>query len=434
MAVNYSNLFTLRLKAIITAITTLRTWYTDLDTIKADFDTKYVSASSQNLLGPMRDRIEASYSNAFSAIQVLAESTDLVLTDRATILNELPQLTNDSIQSVLPEIINDMIVNSQSVAASTVTIGAVTTVKTNANAGSLITSKKLSGIDNPAYYATANRKYADLDSQLSLTNDTLKITCVADSETDGTSFGAERFVVSGKPQAPSLFHWLSKGSDGATSITVAQGASIANLTFDSFTSNVPDGWSVVAGTAGVSFLSESVEIVNTGLSLEIAGNCELSLPVSPQPLGHYCLGLLVKSDGLVSGATLNVFLEGTGYTTEASTTREIVMNATALNAQTSFDLESFNVVLPAVVPDDLTIRIEVTGMSAGKIYIDFGFFTPFVYHDGIALLIAGGREAFLRDDNFTFNVTNNDAGAYQAFFRDRYGVQLPTSGSPTLAY
>lgn len=438
MAVNYSNLFTLNLKAIIAAVTTMKTWYTDLASIESDINTKYVSASTQYLLGPMKQTVDTAYSAAFSAIQAMVGRATTVLTDRDLILDEMPQLTSQDVQTVLDGIIGEMISGSHTILQNVVTIGAVSSVKTNANAGTIITSKKLSGIDAPAFYARANRKYADLDSQLSLTSDTLKVICTTDSESDGAQYGSETFVVTGKPTAPSLFHWLSKGSGGSTTFTVAQGASLSSdLAFNSFSANLPNGFTAVIGTAGVHFLEETVEVVGgSGSSLEIAGNCELSLPVANLvlPLGHYCVGFLIKSDGLVTGATLNIFLEGTGYTTEGSTTREIVMDATALNAQTNFDLESFNVVLPATVPDDLTLRIEVTGMSAGKIYIDAGFIVRPTYHNGIAVVVSAGRERFLRGDTFTFDVTNSDASAYQTFFRDAFGVQLPSSGSPSIAY
>lgn len=436
MAIGYSNLFTQRLKAIISAVNLMDDWYTDMETIRTDINTKFVTAGSQNLLGNMLMNVDAALNSGFASIASMASQAILVLTDRTTILNELPQLTSGDVQSVLRELIVDMNNNSQSVAASTVTIGALTSAKTNTNAGTLVLSKKLSGIDNPAFYAQSNKEYANIDSQLSLTSDSLRVVCTSDSELNGLSPGSERFSISGKPQAPSLLHYLSKGSGGPTQTQTAQSISVANLGFDSFVSNVPSGWTVVAGTAGVHFLAETTEVVYaTGSSLEIAGNCELSFPIASivQPLGHYNCGFLVKSDGLVTGAVLNVFFEGTGYTTEG-TGNEINLDATALNAQTSFDIENFAVVLPAVTPSDLTLRIEVTGMSAGKIYLDFGWLSRPAYHDGIAIQVIAGREIFLQGDTFSFDVTNDDAGTYQKFFRDQFGVQLPTSGSPTIAF
>lgn len=435
MAINYTNLFTNRLKAIISAVNLMDDWYSDLETIRSDINTKFVAAGSQNLLGIMQTSVNTSLDQGFSAITLMASRANDVLVDRTTVLNELPRLLSSDIQSVVDELIKDMNENSESVAASTVTIGSVTKTTTNTNTGTIILSKKLSGIDAPAYYSRVNREYANIDSQLSLTSDSLRVCCTADSEVDRTSSGSERFVITGKPQAPSLLHYLSKGSGGSTFITTAQASSVVNLGFDSFASNVPSGWTVVSGTAGTDFLAETTEIVYTGSSLEIAGNCELSLPIESfvQPLGHYNCGFLVKSDGLVTGAVLNVFLEGTGYTTEG-TGNEIDMNAAALNAQTAFDVENFAVVLPATTPSNLTLRIEVTGMSAGKIYLDFGWLSRPAYHNGIAIQVISGREVFLRDDQFAFDVTNNDSGTYQKFFRDQFGVQLPTSGSPTIAF
>lgn len=432
MAINYSDLFTKRLKSIVTAVNTVNGWYTELSTIESDINTKLVSASSQNLLGIFLSQVDLGRSSTLGVINSLASLANNVLQDRDTILVNLPQVSSNSIDSILSAIIKEMNDNSDSVLNSTVTIGTITKTTTNTNTGSLFTSKLLDGVSNPAYYSSAKREYAGVTSELSLTSDSLVVTCVQDSETDGLTWGRERFQITGKPRSGSLFSWQSKGSGGPTSCSTAQAESVADLSFDAFTSNVPNGWTVVSGTAGTHFSEETTEVVNTGSSLLIEGNCELSIPVTLGTLTHYLGGFLIKSDGLVSGAVLNIFLEGTGYTTEGSD--EISMDATALNAQTAFGVESFNTVTPATLPDNLTLRIEVTSMSAGSIYIDFGFLSRPVYHDGIAILPIAGREVYLRGDKFTFNVTNNDAGEYQKFFRDAFGVQLPSDASPTLAY
>ena len=105
-------------------------------------------------------------------------------------------------ESVINELIVEMNNASESVAASTVTIGAVTKTTVNTNTGTIILSKKLSGIDAPSFFAGANREYAGLDSQLSLTSDSIRVFCNFDSEQDGSSLGQERFTITGKPPAP----------------------------------------------------------------------------------------------------------------------------------------------------------------------------------------------------------------------------------------
>lgn len=436
MAIDYTDLFTLRIKSIVTAYQTMKTWYADLATIRGDVGTKMVSADSENLIGPVFNALQLSELSAESAVSTVGRSVDLILTDNTTILTNLPQLTSLSASEVAHQLVADMNVESESVAASAITVGSVTTTTQNSNAGTLYTSTKLDGISNPAIYAKANREYANITSQLALTSDAIVVTCTSDSETDRATKGKETFTVSGR-NYDVLYGADTPGNGGAVQIRTAQASSVVDLSFDTFTANVPNGWTTVAGTAGTSFLAENTEVVYaTGNSLEIAGNCELKIPIrsAVSVLGHYLAGFLVKSDGLVSGATLNIFIEGTGYTTEASGTNEIVMNATALNAQTAFAPEQFSVVFPNNLPSDLTLRIEVTGMSAGKIYLDFGFLSRLTYVGGIALGVIAGREVFLRGDRFAFDLSNDDAGDYQQFFRDFYGVQLPTSGSPTQAF
>jgi hypothetical protein len=56
-----------------------------------------------------------------------------------------------------------------------------------------------------------------------------------------------------------------------------------------------------------------------------------------------------------------------------------------------------------------------------------------VYHGGVAAAVVPGSSRFAAGDRFTFTVSNDAAGVFQEAFRKNYGVQLPSSGAPTIA-
>jgi hypothetical protein len=58
---------------------------------------------------------------------------------------------------------------------------------------------------------------------------------------------------------------------------------------------------------------------------------------------------------------------------------------------------------------------------------------PAVYHGGVAAAVVPGASRFAAGDRFTFTVSNDAAGVIQEAFRKNYGVQLPSSGAPTIA-
>ena len=51
-----------------------------------------------------------------------------------------------------------------------------------------------------------------------------------------------------------------------------------------------------------------------------------------------------------------------------------------------------------------------------------------VYANGIGLAISAGSISFVRNDRFTFSVTNTE-GTFSAFYRRRFQFQLPTDGA-----
>lgn len=129
---------------------------------------------------------------------------------------------------------------------------------------------------------------------------------------------------------------------------------------------------------------------------------------------------------------------GTPVIAHATTTpgvggERIYLPAAAL--PTTWSLRHFWIVLPDSLPDDFELVLKWTGTptNAKSLYIDDAVFKPADYGGGIAVAVVRGAVPFVRDDRFSWDVANDNAGVFQTFFRDVFGFQLPSSASPTIA-
>ncbi len=104
-----------------------------------------------------------------------------------------------------------------------------------------------------------------------------------------------------------------------------------------------------------------------------------------------------------------------------------------LSLPTAWALQHFFINLPDVIPSDweLVIRWNGTPTNAKSVWIDDLAFGPVTYGGGVGAVVIRGETPFIRDVYFTFTVANNDAGLFQKFFRQVFGVQLPSDAGGT---
>lgn len=436
MAVNYDDLFE-DLGEFVQRINDFSALFSALDTDFSEIESDLDANGRQDILSGTFEIFEGFKGQLVGWIGAMQAKCTQRLTHRSTILEEL-RLESTGVQVVLAELIRDMIANSETVEISTVTVGSITDTKTNANAGGCLVDKVLDGVNAPHANYQPNWYYNGVDSELA-GSETMYVQCIRDSQSDGATEGAETFRVDGQVQNASPYSWQNYGSGPGPQLTVLQGASIlTNLEMENFTSNVPAGWTVNAGTAGTHLLEETTTVHRGAAALELVGDAaQASIQISQAvaagvftPRRRYCVGFWVRGNAGVSAGTLTIQFEGTGYT--AASTEKIEMNAAALAAQTAYGWEHFYINWPTEPPDDMKLVIKWTGTpSAHNIFIDGGGVAPVVYHNGVNFMVYAGSEKFLRNDRFTLDITNNNAGVFQTFFRKTYGVQLPSDATPS---
>jgi hypothetical protein len=384
------------------------------------------------------DSMQASVTNERTR---LASWIDATLTDVPTVLRQITvaNVLDGQIGTVVPALHRQMIADAKTVNRSTVTIGATTALASNQGNGTILTTKLLDGYNPPVQGASTILEYAGLDSELAVPSETMLLECVADSARDGLTEGSERFSWTGGIAGQKL-DFATEGSGTGPSLTAGGNSTlVSGGNFETWSSNVPSGWTVDAGTSGVNVLqdttaakvyrgSSSAKLVGDGATVTITLGQAVS-GMSSRRL--YCVSFRALASAAAGTGTLVAKFTGTGYV--ASATEQVSVLAGAMPV--AYTLYNFWIVTPAVIPSDwrLTVSNGGTPGAGSNVWIDSLSVQEGTYHGGIAAAVVPGSSRFVAGDRLTFTVANNAAGVFQEGFRKMYKVQLPSSGAPTIA-
>ncbi len=380
---------------------------------------------------------QGEYSQRRSALRSLALTR---LLDRVTVLDQIGATSTDTTE-VIRKIIAAMIADSASIDRSTVTIGAVSAGAGNEGNGTVLLTKVLDAVTSPgsgqAGTYQAVRQYKDQDSELAVTSETFRFTCTADSFADGLADGAESFSWEGRI-ADSQHGFEDEGSGVIGGISPLQANNlIQNGDFESFTGNIPDNWELVDGTAGTHVVEESSapNVYHGESALRFDGDgAEASIEIKYEVSNasvvggkRYCVAFRLKGSATIAAGAFLCQFEGTGYT--AGVTEKVSIAAGAI--PTSQTLEHFFVNMPDTIPADfaLVVRWSGTPTAAKSLWLDDFAFGPVAYGGGVGAVIVRGSDPFVRDDQFTSAISNDDAGVFQKFFRQNFGFQLPSAAA-----
>lgn len=370
------------------------------------------------------------------ARQRIATYFDAVLRDRA-VVEEL-RLTVDDLPTVLPTFFRQMVDDAQTVQRSTVTVGAAVPSASNVGTGTVLLTKRLDGFSAPVDRGVPIPQYAGRDSELAAPAETMLFEC-----TDAGSSGRETLSWSGGILTQK-FDWRDEGSGPGPRLRLDdQGAILDNGGFEFWagTPAAPSSWTVIAGTAGTHVQQA------TGAGTFYRGTSALRLlgdgatkPAVRQaitrrldPLRMYCLSCYVKHDLNHVAGDLRVSLTGTGYV--ASMTDKIELTPAQMSSST-FVLASCFVLMPAAIPDDMSVTVEVVNANettGQSIYVDLVTLQEVAYFAGVGAAAVAGAVNPVRGDRWTADVTNDHAGVFQEFARVQWGIQFPSSATPTIS-
>ena len=433
MAINYTNLFD-DIGEVISAIEEFETMMATVEARRTSMIAQLTTSTVTDLITNVNQVFDSAQASIESIVESLIGLSRLRLQDRTTVVEELPNLTSTSLDSVIFELIADMITNSETVKESTVGLGSVTKTTIFPNTPLLITTSVLPGNVAPGQGFKQNRNMAGETIQLPLPDD-IRIICRTDSQ-QGTTVGRERFDITGNLPAQSSsrpFTYDQGGNRGQETITVAEGSSKLGF-FSAFTTDVPSGWTVQSGTATTDFAEYVADSFNADdVSLEFlntaTGALRYNIYSLLTPGENLCLYFYIKKKGATSAgtATVNLLINGVSF----------IGNAVTVVGATEWTISSYTFTVPSNIgEDDGTTYLElVNGATTDSILIDGGVLTGVVHHAGIGLVIPRGRDKFLIDDQYSFAVTNDEAGKIQRFFVRAFGYQLPsaTAASETIS-
>lgn len=366
------------------------------------------------------------------------------LSNKTVVLNNLFLGTNPTVPQIVAALFADMVAYSQTVLKNTITIGSVGTGGLVIGNGKLFTTATLDGYNPPWNGGVSIPGYAGLTSEMAPVSDTVQILCVNDSYTGGVAVGAEKFKWTGAPLPGNPYDWRGGGSGaGPTFPLLNSYSTVLNKDFETFTvTNTPDNWTMLSGILpGTHVFKDTSTLYRGAAAMKLVGdgvktNVGVKQAVSVAQLGlkpnqSVALSVAIKSDTTFSGpVTFSATFAGTGWA-------GITLTKNLVGIGSSWTLLGGDAVLPAVIPSDLTLTlqvIEVAGMESGKrVWVDSVALGPTTYHGGIGVYAVAGSLPYAKGDQFQFTLANDLAGVFQGQFVRAYQMQLPSvTSSPSI--
>ena len=439
MAIDYANIFA----DVGILVKNYNLFYSDstslsgrIDAIQVQLADAHQEAAIEGLRATQEDAWLAEFTSRRS---VIAGYVAARLADQETVL-EFISATSKS--DVMPKLIEAMTAASQSVNASSTSLGSVTANGSNHGDGTVLVTQLLDRVTSPGSRAGVNfpahHLYGDLTSELTIT-ETMAIRCIGDSFFSGQTEGSETFSWYGGLADSTHGVQATEGSGSVASLVGLHSQTskyFQNADFETFSvTNTPDNWTIDAGAVTTNILSATgTEKYHGTTGLRFLGDgatasIQISQAIAPSSViagKRYAFTCRVKASATIAAGALTISLTGTGYTAGAS--EKISIAAGSL--PTSWTLKNFFVMLPLELPSDLAITIKWNGTptNAKNLYIDDLAFGEVTYGAGLGLVVVRGATPFVLDDRFTFTVTATE-GVIQKFFRRAIGYQLPSNAA-----
>lgn len=371
------------------------------------------------------------------------------LQDQESVIDEIGAVSFD-LADMLAKLVTRMNLDAETVLKSTVSLGSSSADPNNTGNGSIVKTTILDGVTSPGAGAVgtfaAHAEYRGVLSQLAVTSETMRLECVTDSFVGSVAEGAEVWRWTGrKRDEANGFGNEGSGEIGNVVSLHGQSAILQNADFEDWSAGTLDSWTRVAGAFGSTITQETTaaNVYHGDSALALNGDgvttsIELTQSISNALVSAnkmYCVSARVMGAVGLAAGTLTIQFEGTGYSAGAS--EKVSLNNAALAAiGASYSLQHFFVIMPDIIPADfkLVVRYNGTPENGKTIRVDDLAFNAASYGGGVAVAVIRGSTPWVQNDRVEFTVTNDDDGEFQKFFRQAFGIQLPSddSGSETI--
>lgn len=291
-------------------------------------------------------------------------------------------LSSDNTSDCLREVVRQMKLQGASVLAMTISFTPGNFASgTGGSAGDVVIN-------------TSSRRPSDGLVLENAFSETVLFTCKSDSYAGSASAFNESFSYTGlgSQSNPFAFDW-PLGSSCSGTLSAIDGDSdgsagnlLVNSGFSSWTSNVPDNWSLEVGTAGTNIAQESSLVFVAGGAVKLTGDGATKTALSQTfnlatgtssalvPLRQYGVNLFLRRDGTAAGAgVLTVELVDSGGSViydQGGNANSFTVDLTALTTSYASYKGSFRT--PLVLPSSCKIRLRLsTALSNGRaVYLD----------------------------------------------------------------
>jgi len=302
----------------------------------------------------------------------------------------------------------------------------------------------------------------------SIRSETVRATCVRDSTSANVQAGSEVFRIEGQRSVGRLDDEWPLGSGTRGVITAASARvdggrtpsvnACTNSDFENFTSNAPDNWTIVTGTAGT-HIDDTTTAYTGAKALSFIGdgstnpNIKQTLNTTAGTVGRinpdrpYTITAAVRYATAAPTVSLVISVRDSGGTIlhDSIVGRAMQLTVSSASLTTSYQLFSAVVFSPVSIPKGCVIDLRFSGNVANtsEVYVDELVVAemPRLQAGGLGYQIVRGDDDFAIEDTFTASVTNNCAAGdgeialeFDRFFdMASLGLVLPSDTSPTIA-
>jgi|TARA_R100000084_G_scaffold63073_1_gene27292 hypothetical protein len=433
------------------------TMQTEFETVMGQY-----SDSTRDLVGALTSRIESRKDQAGAVIPDLMSDATKTLVEMMDADQGLQELTPTR---AIDELIRQLDAANQTVdrpSAGYVTVPA----NNKGTAGSSNTGNGIFLLSDMA--PTGYLSTSEVQDYPSIRSERILARCVEDATSTSVQEGAEVFSVIGERDVNRQSYEWPKGSGTRGSITAATSSVdggksptrnvCSNSDFEDFTTNVPDRWTVVAGTAGT-HIDDSTSAYRGTNCLEFTGDGSTN-PNIKQTLGTttgsrgrinpdrpYSITAAVKYATAAPTASLIISVRNSSGTIlhDSIVGRAMHLTVTSASMGTSYALFSAVVFSPVNVPKGVyvDVRFSTNVANTSQVFLDHLVIAemPRLKRGGLAFQVVPGSADYVIRDEFTASVTNNCAAGdgeialeFDRFFNtEESGLVLPSATSPTLA-